>query len=58
MIVDCCLLAIFELLQAERPLHDITYGLAAAPPLGNIDFLLPHGDNQFFFYLLMAILIF
>jgi hypothetical protein len=69
--VDCCLLAMFKILQAEWPLHNISfglaakpphgnifYGLAAAPPHGNINFLFASRNNQFFFRLLMATSIF
>jgi hypothetical protein len=41
--VDCCLLTMLELLLAEWPLHNISFGLAAVPPHSNIPSALqPH----------------
>jgi hypothetical protein len=42
---DCCLLAMLELLQAERPLHDIPLALRPRPLLAISIYYLPHGNN-------------
>jgi hypothetical protein len=45
---DCRLLPIFELLQAERPLHNILLALRPGPLLAISIYYSPHGDNRFF----------
>jgi hypothetical protein len=45
---DCRLLAMFDLLQAERPLHDIPSALRSRPLLAILIYHSPHGDNHFF----------